>query len=83
MSSNSFRCYKYLYLHGFASGSGSSKGVLLKQFFGEQAQNVELHLPDLNIPSFEQLSVTEIVKHLKAEILNSTQQYRLIAHWED
>lgn len=72
-------CYKYMYLHGFASSKGSSKGVLLNKFFSEQAhQNAELQLPDLNIPSFEQLSVTEIVKHLKNEILSSTQQYRLI-----
>ncbi|XP_037046951.1 uncharacterized protein LOC119081821 [Bradysia coprophila] len=78
MTSNSYNCYKYLYLHGFASGSGSSKGLLLNKFFKEQLQNVELHLPDLNIPSFEKLSVSEIVKHLKSEMLNNTQQYRLI-----
>ncbi|KAG4073482.1 hypothetical protein HA402_000706 [Bradysia odoriphaga] len=78
MTSNSYNCYKYLYLHGFASGSGSSKGLLLNKFFKEQLQNVELHLPDLNIPSFEKLSVSEIVKHLKSEMLNTTQQYRLI-----
>lgn len=78
MTSTPYNCYKYLYLHGFASGSGSSKGVLLNKFFKEQLQNVELHLPDLNIPSFEKLSVTEIVKHLKNEMLNNTQQYRLI-----
>lgn len=75
MASNS---YKYLYLHGFASGSGSSKGLLLNKFFKEQLQNVDLHLPDLNIPSFEKLSITEIVKHLKNEMLSNTQQYRLI-----
>lgn len=79
MPSTSYDCYKYLYLHGFASGTGSSKGLLLKNFFKEQAgNNVELHLPDLNIPSFEQLSVTKIVQHLKNEILGSTHQYRLI-----
>lgn len=69
--------YKYLYLHGFASGTGSSKGLVLAKFF-KQLENIELHLPDLNIPSFEKLSVTEIVQHLKNEMLSNTQQYRLI-----
>lgn len=78
MSANSYNCYKYLYLHGFASGKESGKGLLLKNFFEEQGGNVELQLPDLNIPSFEQLSVTQIVKHLKNEILGSTHRYRLI-----
>lgn len=78
MQSNSYDRYKYIYLHGFASGKGSSKELLLSQFFNEQVGNVELHLPDLNIPSFEKLSVTEIVQHLKNEILSNTQQYRLI-----
>lgn len=78
MASESHNCYKYMYLHGFASGKGSSKGLLLKEFFNTQLGNVELHLPDLNIPSFEQLSVTKIIQHLKSEILRSKQQYRLI-----
>lgn len=78
MPSKSYDCFKYIYLHGFASGKGSSKGVLLNQFFNEQERKVELLLPDLNIPSFEQLSVTAIVQHLKKEILSSKQQYRLI-----
>lgn len=70
--------YKYVYLHGFASGKNSGKGLLLKKFFAEQPEKIELHLPDLNIPSFEKLSVTAIVEHLKNKILNDNQQYRLI-----
>lgn len=77
MASKSYDCYKYLYLHGFASGKGSSKGLMLSQFFNEQV-HIDLHLPDLNIPSFEKLSVTEIVQNLKNEILSNAQQYRLI-----
>lgn len=77
MPSKSYDCYKYVYLHGFASGKGSSKGQLLNQFFNEQVY-VELELPDLNIPSFEKLSVTEIVQHLKEEMHSNTQQYRVI-----
>lgn len=78
MPSKPYDCFKYLYLHGFASGKGSSKGVLLNKFFNEQDRKVEILLPDLNIPSFEQLSVTAIVQHLKKEILSSPQQYRLV-----
>lgn len=78
MSSISPNCYKYIYLHGFASGKNSAKGLLLKNFFAEQPDKIELHLPDLNIPSFEKLSVTAIVQHLKNKIINDTQQYRII-----
>lgn len=78
MSSNSSSSYKYIYLHGFASGERSGKGLLLKNFFAEHPANVELHIPDLNIPSFEKLSVTAIVQHMKNEILSSKQQCRLI-----
>lgn len=78
MSSISPNCYKYIYLHGFASGKKSGKGLLLKKFFAEQPEKIELHLPDLNIPSFEKLSVTAIIQHLKTKILNDNQPYRLI-----
>lgn len=46
----------YAYLHGFASGPHSYKGGLLARALGEHG--VHLHRPDLNVPSFERLTVT-------------------------
>jgi pimeloyl-ACP methyl ester carboxylesterase len=43
----------YLYLHGFASSAASKKGVRLRDVFA--ARGAELHLPDLNRPSFATL----------------------------
>lgn len=44
------------YLHGFASGPLSKKGVLLAERL--RSRGVELRLPDLNRPSFSRLTVT-------------------------
>lgn len=44
------------YLHGFASGPLSKKGQALAARLGRRG--VELHLPDLNRPSFGELTVT-------------------------
>lgn len=44
------------YLHGFASGPLSKKGLLLAERL--RSQGVELRLPDLNRPSFSRLTVT-------------------------
>ncbi len=46
--------YRYAYVHGFASSSKSNKGVLLAAHFARQG--LKLHLPDLNWPSFEELT---------------------------
>ena len=48
------------YLHGFASGPLSKKGMLLAERF--RGQGVELRLPDLNRPSFSRLTVTEALE---------------------
>lgn len=45
---------RHAYLHGFASSSQSSKGQALRRFYAEH--DLELHTPDLNIPSFAELS---------------------------
>lgn len=45
---------RYAYLHGFASGPASRKGNALAEAFAERG--LELHLPDLNVPSFEALT---------------------------
>lgn len=46
----------HIYLHGFASGANSYKG----RFFREKMQNIglELHLVDLNIPSFNNMTIS-------------------------
>lgn len=44
------------YLHGFASGPLSRKGLLLAERL--RGRGVELRLPDLNRPSFSRLTVT-------------------------
>ncbi len=44
----------YAYLHGFASGPLARKGLGLARAF--QAQGVSMALPDLNMPSFAELS---------------------------
>ena len=46
----------YAYLHGFGSSPESEKGVALRRILG--AQGVELHIPDLNRPSFAEITVS-------------------------
>lgn len=50
----------FAYLHGFASSSKSVKGRKLAERFGERG--IELHRPDLNVPSFEELTYTGMVE---------------------
>ena len=49
-----------LYCHGFASSPGSAKITLLRQ---ELANEIEIHAPDLNVPSFEHLDFEAAVDH--------------------
>lgn len=56
--------YRYAYLHGFASGPRSRKGLALRARFAEAGQRLEL--PDLNRPSFAQLSHAAMLAHLDA-----------------
>ncbi|KAG2375164.1 hypothetical protein C9374_010168 [Naegleria lovaniensis] len=55
--------YRYVFLHGFASGPSTRKGQHLKEFFAKQS--IPLFIPDLNIPSFEELQVSLILKFLE------------------
>ncbi len=48
--------YRHAYLHGFGSSPLSRKGQDLKARF--EARGVPFFLPDLNVPSFEQLTYT-------------------------
>jgi pimeloyl-ACP methyl ester carboxylesterase len=47
---------RYAYLHGFASGPQARKGTWLAERLGRRG--IELHRPDLNRPSFAELTVT-------------------------
>lgn len=54
----------YFYLHGFASGPGSSKGVYLRDRF--QSQGLELQIPDLNQGDFLNLTLTRQIHQVQA-----------------
>jgi len=58
-----------IYLHGFASGPGSTKAQFFKAKFEQSGADV--FLPDLNVPTFEQMTLSaqiETVKYVAAEI---------------
>jgi len=48
----------YIYLHGFGSSPTSKKGVIFVKYLKEK-YNIQLHIPDLNVPSFSKLSCTQ------------------------
>lgn len=58
---------KYAYLHGFASSSLSAKGVQLHRWFDKKL-NLSLELPDLNIPSFREQCLSNMVDHIDKQI---------------
>ncbi|MFT7578970.1 MAG: pimeloyl-ACP methyl ester carboxylesterase [Myxococcota bacterium] len=68
--------FRYAYLHGFASSPLSRKAVLLAPVFAEAG--VTLVAPDLNIPSFAQLSVTAALAHLDALSADDPRPWRII-----
>ncbi len=60
---------RYAYLHGFASSSLSTKGVELHRWF-EKKLNISLELPDLNIPSFRQQCLSNMIDHIEKKIIS-------------
>jgi pimeloyl-ACP methyl ester carboxylesterase len=54
----------FIYLHGFASSPASSKAQAFKARFAERG--VTLHVPDLNVPSFEHLTLTAMITEVAA-----------------
>ena len=50
-----------LYFHGFASSPASAKITALRPLL--EPDGIELHTPDLNVPSFEKLDFDAIVEH--------------------
>lgn len=49
-----------IYLHGFASSPNSQKAQILKQRFADV--EIDLIVPDLNVPSFERLTLTAMLE---------------------
>lgn len=49
----------FIYCHGFASSPGSSKAQFFRQKLAERGHT--LHIPDLNVPSFERLTLTAML----------------------
>lgn len=56
--------YRYAYIHGFASSSGSYKGTTLAGAFARVG--VTFELPDLNIPSFAELTYSGMLSGIDA-----------------
>jgi uncharacterized protein len=53
----------YVYLHGFASGPGSTKAQFLRSRFAEQG--ITLHVPDLNLGDFATVTLTKQLQYLQ------------------
>ena len=53
-----------VYLHGFSSAPGGSKGSFCRRW--AEARGIPFHAPDLNLPSFEALTVTAQVEAVEA-----------------
>ena len=49
-----------IYLHGFASSPNSEKAQYFKRRFTDH--NVNMYIPDLNVPSFENLMLTDMLE---------------------
>jgi len=57
---------RFLYLHGFASGPGSKKGVALAEHYGRRG--VTLERLNLRVPSFERLRLSAMIAETRAAI---------------
>lgn len=57
---------KWLYLHGFASGPGSSKARALAEHYA--AKGIAIERLDLRRPSFEHLRLSAIIAHVREAI---------------
>jgi pimeloyl-ACP methyl ester carboxylesterase len=56
--------HRYAYLHGFASSPRALKGVALRTRL--ERRGIDLELPDLNLPSFGELSMQAMLDRLDA-----------------
>lgn len=61
---------RWLYLHGFASGPSSTKGVWLERAFA--ARGVPLERLDLRLPSFAHLRLSAMIDDVRARVVPGT-----------
>ncbi|MBV8759670.1 MAG: alpha/beta fold hydrolase [Deltaproteobacteria bacterium] len=61
---------RYLYLHGFASGPNSTKGVAFAQHFAEKG--IAIERVDLRVPSFEQLRLSAMIEKVRGLLADNT-----------
>lgn len=61
---------RYLYLHGFASGPSSTKGVAFESHFGPLGIRIERL--DLRVPSFEHLRLSAMIERVRGELAEQT-----------
>lgn len=64
-----------IYLHGFASGPGSSKATFFQDKF--ESHGLRLEIPDLNVPSFEEMTLTHQL-HLVEQLIAGRDEVLLI-----
>ncbi|MDI1482376.1 YqiA/YcfP family alpha/beta fold hydrolase [Polyangium sp. y55x31] len=57
---------RFLYLHGFASGPRSKKGVAVAEHYGRRG--IEIDCLDLRLPSFEHLRVSAMITEVRRRI---------------
>lgn len=53
-----------IYLHGFSSSPGGNKGTFTRRW--AEARGIPFHAPDLNLPTFERLTLTAQVEAVEA-----------------
>ncbi|NWJ40753.1 MAG: alpha/beta fold hydrolase [Geothrix sp.] len=53
-----------VYLHGFSSSPGGNKGTFVRRW--AQTHGIPFHAPDLNLPTFERLTLTAQVEAVEA-----------------
>jgi uncharacterized protein len=66
----------YLYLHGFASGPRSTKGVDLGDRFAQQGIN--LNIPDLNQPKFFDLTLTRQIQQCESILASEPNTWTIL-----
>jgi pimeloyl-ACP methyl ester carboxylesterase len=65
-----------IYLHGFASGSASSKATYLGRRLHEHG--IELQTPDLDLPDFSTLTITRMLEQTRALLEASAEPQTVI-----
>ena len=60
---------RYLYLHGFASGPSSTKGVAFEKHF---ANRFAIERLNLRVPSFEHLRLSAMIETVRARVTGDT-----------